>query len=682
MTSSIVRQLIRRFQIPPELLELAGIRHGTDAEVRELLGMNGRAGQDLSGIIIPYRDPRDGRCLSHRVRLDTPAADAKYLSEPGCRYLFFPPVEGGELGDVSVRAVLVEAEKSALALTALAHRRGLRLLPVAVGGVWGWKRRNGLELTADGRHEPVTAPSPSLEWIAWEGRKAIVAFDSNVTGRHDLGRARLALAEELRKRGAHVLIANVPGRQGVNGPDDLIAVAGDNAALELLDRAAPFAQAKLLASSANPWDQAENLDDFLASGEDGADFLDFEKRILARAAITEMFSPRGLGKSLYALWLALRLAQRGFRVLYIDRDNPRHVVRSRLKSFGAEATNDGLKVISREKCPPLTNAGAWAAFPYSDYDLVILDSFDSAAEGVGEQDSARPSRAIAPILDIARRENGPAVLILGNTIKSAAHSRGSGVVEDRADIVYEVRDATQLHPSGTKPWFEELPAADAGAWVSRSSRRKQRTKFRLAFVASKFRLCQEPEPFVLEIDLTAEPWTVQDVTDEVDREGAETRAQRLREHTDKIAGAHAALAAEVQRRDLAGEPPMLKDRDAIPFLMAAPRSLKRTDARDLVNTAKGGWVLSQIEGQKGHPVGLFSSGKNESGGGNAPITEAAKTKAKNDADFRQLHKQGTAEISSSKPLINSPIFDLTNSAETLASSVFPSQDDDDDVVQV
>ncbi|HXX13947.1 MAG TPA: AAA family ATPase [Candidatus Eremiobacteraceae bacterium] len=662
MNADGASEALAKFKVPAELLENAGVRHLTDIQVRELLGVHGRAGQDLSGVVFPYRDPRDGRTLSYRVRLDVSLDGQKYLSAQGCRTLFFSPMQGKELTDTSIPVVIVEAEKSALALSALASRHGRKQLVVATGGVWGWKRKTGTELQPDGTRRSVSGPSRSLDWIVWKDRRVIIVFDSNVVGRPDLERARRDFAAELFRRGAHVLIASVPRRNGVNGPDDLIAVVGDGAAFEMLGRAAPFAHEKTVPLSTNPWEQAENLEHFLASGEDGVDFLDSEKRILARAAITEIFSPRGLGKSVYALWLALRLAQR-FRVLYIDRDNPRHVVRSRLRSFGAETAKAGLKVISREKCPPLTNSDAWALFPYADYDVVILDSFDSAAEGVGEQDSARPSRAIALILDIARRENGPAVLILGNTIRSAAHSRGSGVVEDRADIVYEVRDATELHPSGSKPWLEELPPADAGAWISRSSRRKQRTKFRLAFVASKFRLSQEPEPFIIEIDLSAEPWTVRDVTGEVDREGTETRAQRVLEHTEKIAEARAALAAEILRRDSAGEPPMLKDRDAIPFLMGAPHGLKRADARDIVNTPEGRWVLSQIEGQKGHPVGLLAPGKNESGGGNTPVTEGAEIEARNDADFRQPDKQGTAEIDPSNTPTNRVFRSLHISAE-------------------
>lgn len=664
-----------RFRIPAAMLTAAAVSSATDIEVRELLGVHGRAGQDLTGIVFPCRDPRGGRVLGHRVRLDAPIDGQKYLSTQGCRAFFFAPTQGKELTDTSIPVVIVEAEKSALALSALAGRCKRRLLAVAVGGVWGWKRKNGVKMTPDGGREPITGPSPSFDSIAWTGRKTLIVFDSNVAGRLDLEMARLGLAEELRGRGAQVFIASVPRRDYVNGPDDLIAMHGDEAAVEMLDRAAPFTQAP----SSNPWDQAENLENFLVSGEDGADFLDSEKRMVARAAITEIFSPRGLGKSLYALWLALRLAQHGFRVLYIDRDNPRHVVRSRLKGFGAETTNAGLKVISREKCPPLTNSGAWAMFPYSNYDLVILDSFDSAAEGVGEQDSARPSRAIAPILDIARRENGPAVLILGNTIKSAAHSRGSGVIEDRSDIVYEVRDATQLHPSGSKPWLEELPPADAGAWVSRSSRRKQRTKFRLAFVASKFRLGQEPEPFIVDIDLGVEPWMVQDVTDEVDRDGSEARAQRVREHAEKIGKARVALAAEVGRRESAGEPPMLKDRDAIPFLMRAPHDLKRTDARDLIKTPENGWVLSPVKGQKGHSVALLTPGKNEGSGGNTLITEPVKTRAKNAADFRRGHKHEAAEIDTSKTRIDSVLSERSVSAEP---STFSLASDGDEEVRL
>ncbi len=291
-------------------------------------------------------------------------------------------------------------------------------------------------------------------------------------------------------------------------------------------------------------------------------------------------------------------------MLYVDRDNPRHVVRGRLKGFGATGQLANLKIISREQCPPLTNASAWALFPYADYDVVILDPFDSVAEGVGEQDSARPSRAIAPVLDIARRENGPAVLILGNTVRTAKHSRGCGVVEDRADIVYEVRDATDFHFTGSKQsWFEELPIVGAEGWASRAARRKQREKFRLAFVASKFRIGQEPEPWVLEIDLTSGPWSIADVTNDVDREGAESRQKKAQEKTAAIKNATDALTAEIQRRGEAKEPDILK-KQAEASLTAL--GIKQAIARDAIKSEA--FEVVEIEG-KGHPKAVRLSGK-------------------------------------------------------------------------
>lgn len=399
-----------------------------------------------------------------------------------------------------------------------------------------------------------------------------------------------------------------------------------------------------------PWDNAETMELFLESGEEDAVFLDPEKRIVARSCVTEIFAPRGLGKSLCAISLAVDCSRRGLRVFLIDRDNPRHVVRKRLASFGVTPELQTLRVLGRDKCPPLTNPAAWASFPYGAYDLVILDSLDSAAEGVGEQDSSKPSRALAPLLDIARHEGGPAVLILGNTIKSAQHSRGSGVIEDRADIVYEVRDATDFRATGTRPWAEELPACEASEWASRASRRNRRDRYRLAFVASKFRVGEEPEPFVLEVNLSQEPWTVSDVTGEVDRAGKEASDQRARDKAARLDVGGKALVAEIHRRSTSGEPALRKRQDAEPFLQAA--GLRRSEARDLLRDRDGqDWTLV-VNPEDRRITSVLPPAKNGDVGHDSTLLEPAQTLGILQTERGHAHSMRVAAFDDAETPIN------------------------------
>ena len=354
--------------------------------------------------------------------------------------------------------------------------------------------------------------------------------------------------------------------------------------------------------SSSPWEKAQPAPDFLASIDLEVGWL--EKNLLAPGAITEIFSPRGIGKSLAAHAVAVRLAKTGKRVLLADRDNPPREVKRRLKMWGAKDA-PSFKVLTRDEVPPLTNKTAWLTFPFRDYDLVIIDALDSTAEGVGEQDSSKPSKAIASILDIAHRADGPAVLVLGNTIKSAQHSRGSGVVEDRADIVYEVRDATDLKPSGTKDWWQELPPAGAEEWGNRASRRKKRDRFKLAFIPSKFRVGEEPEPFILEVDLSDEPWVLQDVTDEILQQGEEARNKAKQEREERLARVVEELIEAVKAGAEADDP--FKTGDAVSFLMK--RELRRKEARDLIDERDGvAWSIETLTKKSGQPKILLPVG--------------------------------------------------------------------------
>jgi hypothetical protein len=389
-------------------------------------------------------------------------------------------------------------------------------------------------------------------------------------------------------------------------------------------------------SPIDPWPLAVGMETFLEGEDEALEFM--EPRVIAKGSITEVFSPRGLGKSIWAAGVAVKQAKARKKVLLIDRDNPRRLVKERLRALGATSDLATLKFLSRENAPPLTKSEAWAAFPYAEYDLLIVDSLDSAAEGVGEQDSAKPSRAIAPLLDIAHSLEGPAVLLLGNCVKAATHSRGSGIIEDRADVVFEVRDATDLRPSGKKPWIEELPPADAKSWVSRSLRRNLREKYRLAFIPTKYRIGEEPDPFILEIDLTAEPWSVRDVTDDVDREGKAERERQAKERAVAVEAAVELLRAEILRREDRDEPFLLK-KQAEEFL--APHKIKQKIARDAINSAA--FQIVEVAG-KGHPKEVHLAGKNSNVNRNTTPSEPASDAGSSDSNFGQPQPERATEV--------------------------------------
>ena len=333
--------------------------------------------------------------------------------------------------------------------------------------------------------------------------------------------------------------------------------------------------------TATVWDAAIAVPDFLAQAEEDIAFL--EPRFLIRGAITEVFAPRGLGKTHVAHAITIRLARDGLRVLLVDRDNPRHEVRRRLRRWGG-ADARTFKVIGRDKAPALTDAAAWQSFPLDTYDLVLIDSIDAATEGVGEGDSAKPAVALASVLDLARRKDGPAILVLGNVVKSGAHSRGCGVLEDRADLVYEVRDASDLKPTGSKDWWHELPLGGVGDWASRASRRRRRDTYRLAFVPTKFRLGEEPDPFIFEVDHTTNPWTLREVTADVVRDGQLALNHAAAERAKILERASLALQAEVQRL-AQGDEPAINKSGAEALLQV--HGLTRKDARTVIAEGTG-----------------------------------------------------------------------------------------------
>lgn len=245
MLTDADRKLHLALGIGADLLELAGVRRLSDPEARDLLSINGVAG-NFEGVEYPYRDPmRPGRRQTSRVRLDHPPLgvdgqpEGKYRSPYGDRrHLYFVPGTEAWIVDSAVPVVFVEAEKSALALAAVAQRARRPILPVALGGCWNWRGRIGIEADANGTRVPVKGALADFDLIPFEGRTAIVLFDARPNA--SVEAARRQFAHYLSTRGAAVQHGHLPDddRQ-VNGPDDLVAVRGDAALWRVVDAAVP-----------------------------------------------------------------------------------------------------------------------------------------------------------------------------------------------------------------------------------------------------------------------------------------------------------------------------------------------------------------------------------------------------------------------------------------------------------
>jgi hypothetical protein len=284
------------------------------------------------------------------------------------------------------------------------------------------------------------------------------------------------------------------------------------------------------------------------------------------------------------------------RVLLLDRDNPKAVVKKRLRAWGATHSKN-FDVLSREDCPPLTNPDAWILFPVEQYDVLIIDSLNSFLEGVTEKEGKELTKALAILIDIASR--GVAIVVLHNCVKDGTTFKGRQDIADRVDVLYEVRDATGFLPKNEDEWWLQLPEAGEQAWADRAKRRQGRTDFRLAFIPSKFRIAAQPDPFCLEISMPGgSEWTLTDVTTHMLREGDRAQKELQAAKASKIDAAAHALAAVLLR--IADERFMDKG-EAEEFLRESCK-LTRKEARDLLQARDGQlWDLKQRTSQPGKP---------------------------------------------------------------------------------
>jgi hypothetical protein len=160
----------------------------------------------------------------------------KYLSPPGRSNMLYvvPGVEPELLRDANIPVVITEGEFKALALRRLATHGSPpqpRFLPLGLSGVYNWRGTVGKTVGPDGSRLDVKGTIPDLDWVAWQGRKVVIAYDSDIVTKDLVRIARSELAAHLRGRGALVGFLEWDVAKG-KGIDDHLAIVGPDAGID------------------------------------------------------------------------------------------------------------------------------------------------------------------------------------------------------------------------------------------------------------------------------------------------------------------------------------------------------------------------------------------------------------------------------------------------------------------
>src|SRR5262249_21305734 len=76
--------------------------------------------------------------------------------------------------------------------------------PAGVSGVYNWRGTIGKTVGPDGSRLDVKGAIPDLDWITWQDRRVVIAYDADSVTKDLVRIARSELAANLRGRGAIV----------------------------------------------------------------------------------------------------------------------------------------------------------------------------------------------------------------------------------------------------------------------------------------------------------------------------------------------------------------------------------------------------------------------------------------------------------------------------------------------
>lgn len=258
----------------------------------------GRRGGDYAGIALPYFAPGSRHVREYRLRRDHPdfEADAngdlkvkqKYLSPPGRgNMLYLPPgCDHNALTNVELPLIITEGEFKTLALARLARWKNAHadcFLPVGIAGVFNWRGVIAKATGPDGQRQNVKGPIADLNWIAWERRKVIIAFDADAGVKEQVRFARAELAQHLRRKGATVAFYEWELAKG-KGIDDHLASVGPEVVLDEISRVAFTSfdwREELIRSKPSPANKQGNVYPVLANAITALRYASEWKGVLA-----------------------------------------------------------------------------------------------------------------------------------------------------------------------------------------------------------------------------------------------------------------------------------------------------------------------------------------------------------------------------------------------------------------
>ena len=355
-------EMFLALRITRDIVDRARIFRVTRDEAAATLGIN----LDSDGICYPYflpplngNDPN--RPVAYTVRQDRPPVDArgkqqrKYVHTPGNQYPYLAAVPQEWCEDRSVPVLVMEAQKSAAAALRWCEDHNRRMIPVGIAGCYGWRGKTAIEGNEHGEREEVKGILPQLAQVC-RGHRVYILLDANSESNPDVERGRAWLARTLlaEKISDDVRLLRLPqpsAAPGWNGPDDFIAVNGDEAFFDVLETAQRF--------ESGDWRRAFHRLDELAEGEPEEIIAGYYEEGLsffgAKSGVAKTWLSIAEGQALRtgAPFLGVFRIPRKRNVLYLIPEMTERRFRNRCEKLGMDIHDEGFLVRTMNDGAPL-----------------------------------------------------------------------------------------------------------------------------------------------------------------------------------------------------------------------------------------------------------------------------------------------------------------------------------------